>query len=220
MNISVGKNAPGEGYFTGSVISGQSFKVTITNSGYTGSVTIYANSASSDTGYQLGSIYVQNGTGTGYFTIRSVLGLTDSSRKLTAIDNKQNRASIVVGVWFQVTMTVECLNPDYNNVTLYCGQKYTTKQKFASLPYGDRSRLCNHPVAIYATRTHQLATVPIQDAGPKTTTDNYWNKTGVPQYPDRGIDGSDGTWDALGLSSYYQCSSPAYGSETVQWRFT
>lgn len=220
MNIFVGRNAPGEQYFQGSVVSGQLFLVTVTNSGYYGPVTIYANSTSSDTGYYLGTINLQNGTGSGYFKISSVLGLTDSNRKLTAVDTLQNRASIVVGVWFEVTMTVECLDPDYNNVALYCGQKYTTKQQFAALPYGDRNNLCNHLVAIYSKRNSRLVTVPVQDAGPITTTDNYWNKTGVPQYPDHGIDGSDGTWDALGLSNYYRCSAPAYGSETVQWRFT
>lgn len=121
-------------------------------------------------------------------------------------------------------MTVECLS-DYNYDTnghkaLACGQKYTTKQKFAALPYKNTKLLCNQPVAIYSKRNGRVVTVPVQDAGPKITTDNYWNNTGVPQYPDRGIDGSDGTWDALGLSDYYGCSEPAYGRETVQWRFT
>lgn len=216
MTISVSKNAPAESYYSGSVISGQAFTVTVSESGFSGTVTIYANSPTDDCAFSLGTINV-NGTGSGSFTIRSVYG-TDSSRKLTAKKSNGTTASILVGVWFQTTMTVECLSLYSTNYT-YCGQKYSTKHSFVALPY---TGICNKNIALYSTNTHNTITVPIQDAGPMLTTDNYWNGTGVPQNPAHGIDGSDGAWDALGLTSptYYSCSSPAYGSRTVQWRFT
>lgn len=126
-------------------------------------------------------------------------------------------------------MTVECPNdtvssPGYEttNPNYYpsCGQ-ITQETAFVALPAGG---ICYKQVMIRSLITNELVTVPVKDTGPYNTNDPYWNGSGVPsntQNNNAGIDGSDVTWNDLGLGSYYSCSynNPS-GNTQVQWRFS
>lgn len=228
--ISVANAAPGEGYYSGSVIAGTPFNINVTKTdssgnvdgSYSGTASVYANSSTSNTAYFLGnvSLYLGQGTLSGA-TIHSVLG-NGSSRKITVTDTYGNSGSLDVGVWFQVTMTVECANdtvasPGYTTQTS-CGAQ-PSGTAFVALPY---TTACGTQVSVHSNSTGRTATVPLKDHGPYSTTDNYWNGTGVPsntQNNNAGIDGSDALWNQLGLTGYSCSYSNPSGNTTVQWRF-
>lgn len=218
-----------EGYYPMSVISNQAFSINViarnrdgtVDTNYNGSATIYANSETSDTAYQLGTLQFSQGYATsGSLIIRSVLG-TGSGRKIT-VTNGVITGSISTGVWFQVPMTVECpygtsSQPYGYTQQTSCGPQPAGKA-FVALPAVVG---CGVSVVVHVPNGGTV-TVPIEDVGPYNTNDPYWNGTGIPantQNGGAGIDGSDGTWNALGLTNYSCSYSNPYGNQTVQWRF-
>jgi len=75
---------------------------------------------------------------------------------------------------------------------------------------------CNTNVIVDYAGTQ--VTAPLKDRGPMTVSDAYWNDDGLPQFPSRAIDLSDGLASDLGMS--WGCSgSTPYGGGTVKWRF-
>ncbi|MFD0695432.1 hypothetical protein ACFQZT_15120 [Paenibacillus sp. GCM10027628] len=174
-----------EGYYSGSVIARKAFTISVTaltsgipDTSYNGSVTIYANSASSDTAYTLGSVYLSNGSGTsGSLTISSVLG-NGSGRKITVRDSYGNTSSVSVGVWFQGDATT------FDGHTGdYCGN--TPPTYYVALPAYSSVLPCGTSVVVYNPGTGKSVTAQRYDVGPfvpyhSCSEDPYWQTGNIP----------------------------------------
>lgn len=183
LSISVPKIVPAESYHPGSIIARQAFTIGVTaltsagypDTSYNGTVTVYANSQSSDTAYQIGTVNIVNGTGTSTsLKITSVYG-TGSSRKITVVDQYSNRASATVGVWFQGSAS------SFDAGTkAACGPTPPTYD--VALP---ATSLCGQGVAVYNPNSGITLAASVWDVGPwvpcgTCPEDRYWNTGNVP----------------------------------------
>ena len=177
FSITVPKAVAGESYYSGSVVARQAFTATVkaltssgsTDTNYSGTVTLYANSSTDDKGYKIGTANLTKGVGTSTsLKITSVIG-TGSGRKITAVDSSNNTGYINVGVWFKGDATNFT-----GNSQSYCG---TPSGNYVALPaYG----ICKTDVAVYNPSTGKAASGKVMDIGPLFDanlcgSDAYWN---------------------------------------------
>lgn len=174
-----------ESYYSGSVISRKPFTLSVTalnggipDTSYNSTITVYANSSSSDTAYQLGTFAVSGGSGTsGSLTITSVLG-NGSGRKITVADGYGNRASVTVGVWFQGDATT------FDGHTGdACGNN--PPQYYVALPATLSSLPCGTNVVVYNPANGKYVTAQRYDVGPfvpyhSCSEDLYWQTGSIP----------------------------------------
>ncbi len=155
--------------------------------------------------------------------LRGVSG-TSSGRDIT-VSSEYGQTSVSIPLWFPVTMTVECpyatvSQPEGYTQTTACGPQPDGKA-FVALP---APLTCGTEVLVKSTVTGTHISVPVDDVGPYLTDNPYWNGSGVPantENNDAGLDASDGTWNALGLSGDFGCSySNPFGNTGVLWRFS
>lgn len=208
-----------------SIINGKTFTIVVQVLDDSGNpvidelVTIYAGSDA------IGSANT-NGAGEASISCNGLTGVsnTNSGRDVTA-SSDYGQTSVSLPLWFPVTMTVECpyatvSQPEGYTQTTACGAQ-PDGEAFVALP--STSLTCGTQVLVKSTTTGEHVSVPVKDVGPYLTDNPYWNGSGIPENTENnnaGIDGSNGTWNNLGLSSYYSCSvSSPYGSTSVLWRF-
>lgn len=172
LSVSIGKAVAQETYFSASIIARQAFTVSV--SGGTGTVTIYANSPTNDRAFSLGTI--TGGAGSRSVTLTSVYG-TSSNRKITVVDGANNAASITVGVWFKGDISTFSVAGG----TPACGAS-GIPANFAALP---ASGLCGEDLIIVNPGTGSAAAAVVWDVGPwvpyrSCPADPYWNNGTVP----------------------------------------
>lgn len=175
------KEIQSETAYSGSVIARKNFNLTVralkssgqVDTGYSGTVTVYANSQSSDTAFVLGKITLSRGQGSGYMNISSVYG-TGASRKITVIDGSGAKASVNVAVWFQGKAS------EFNDSSVACGG--TPPSRYAALP---KKGLCDTNIIVINPSNGKKSTAPKKDVGPwvpcgNCPEDPYWNTGTVP----------------------------------------
>ncbi len=237
---------------TNSLVSGQSGNVQVQAIDTLGGVmTLYRGTASfssTDTTATLPANYTytatDSGTHTFSVTLKTVSG-TSATRGLTVKDTGTGKSSTQnVYVWFDVLANVEfwkncCFTACPNSGSYFCqtaynASGYSQPTAFVALPYSSLS-LYNQTVTVRAGATR--VTTSVDDAGPNTTTNNYWNTGTPPPAPAACV--TDLLYQNLGLGSLgctasgcsnacggSACSNGASGGSTpnvvnptLYWRF-
>lgn len=183
--FSVPQKVPGESTYSGSVIARESFTINVlaiddygdpTN--YNGTVPVYANSPTSDTAYQIGTVTFSSGRGTSTnLTITSVFN-NGASRIITVSDGRV-KSSREVGVWFKGDATY------FNTNGTYCegiGKGKSPKYSVALPVY----QLCEKQVKVYNPNTNRTLSGQVWDVGPffdknACGEDRYWETGTVPR---------------------------------------
>jgi len=135
-------------------------------------------------------------------------------------DSYATPGTFPVNVWFSVTMDIErwkncgfgsCPNAgSYFCATACATGGFSQPTAFIALP---KSGLCNSGVKVINTANNSSTTTTVQDAGPFSTNNAYWQTGNIPT-----IAGciTDKLADTLGVS--YQCN-PNSGQGSILWRF-
>jgi hypothetical protein len=218
------------------ITSGELFTVTVKAvkcsdesiyAGYRGTITFSTDDGAPNITLPANYTFTAGDAGSHTFTsavkLRTVDG-TGHTRWLKAEDIEEGAApgEDTMNVWFEVGATVEfyqnCPHPggalSYGATTACVEEGLPPDSVFVALPSTTVS--CDTQVIVkYGGNTE---TAPLKDRGPKTTSDAYWNDDGIPAFPNRAIDLSDGLADDLGMS--YGCNGDSpFGGGTVKWRF-
>ncbi len=229
LGLAVAKYVACEKDFQGSVVAREKFSVTVTapNSSYTGNVTLYANSRTSDTAFRLATVSMKAGKGSASgLVISQVLDDGDASRKITAVStNGADTGSIEVGVWFRGIATTHDFAPPN-----YCSG--TCPEDAVALPaYG----LCKTGILIYSAESGRSTSGKVWDVGPwfdanNCGSDAYWLKGTAPlatTYKGQPISAACGGSDKRVINGAIIDISPSMmsalkGSGTINnalWRF-
>lgn len=179
LGLTVAKYVAGETKFQGSIVARERFSVTVTapSSSYSGTVTLYANSKTSDTAFKLATVTMKAGKGSATgLMISQVLADGDASRKITAVGaNRTDTGSIEIGVWFRGIATTHDFAPP-NNCSGSC------PSDAVALPAYD---LCKTGIEVYSAESGRSTSGKVWDVGPwfdynHCGSDAYWLKGTVP----------------------------------------
>ncbi len=177
-----------------------------------------ASLSSTDTTATLPASYTytstDNGAHTFSVTLKTVSGAS-ATRDLTVKDTATGKSSTQnVCVWFDVLANVEfwkncCFTACPNSGSYFCKTAYNSSgysqpTAFVALPYSSLS-LYNQTVTVRAGATR--VTTFVGDAGPNSTTNNYWNTGTSPPAPAAGMPGSWSQTHPVILSRQTCCST-------------
>ncbi|SMF77941.1 hypothetical protein SAMN05661091_1506 [Paenibacillus uliginis N3/975] len=182
LELTVPKVVTAEGTHPGSIIARQNFTVSVIarnsngtiDTAYNSTLTVYANSTSSDTAFTIGTINMSSGRGTSSnLNITSVYA-TGSSRKITVKASNGDQANKLVGVWFKGKAS------EFNDTTVSC--QGTLPSRYIALP---QTGHCSDNVIVHNTGTSKSVTALVKDVGPwvpcgTCLADPYWNTGTVP----------------------------------------